>query len=146
MDILYQIIMLLALIAGVIVGEGIATRVFGQPKKSWLWIIEILIFVVVLVVVSNEIYVYDLNIGLMSVINGIVGMLTALVSRTASTALGKAGVLPEAVLHGMNREERLALNVARELGKRRFGEKRIREVLEKSGFNKKEIELALEAK
>ena len=144
MSIIMQILLLFALIIGTIIGEALATKAFGEPKKAGLWIIEIVTFVIILVLVTNQIYLYQEDHNTLLALNCLVGLIAAISGRAVSTVTGKMGILPGIVLSGgKTREEKLAVNTVKHLKQKKTPDKAIRELLQKSGYNKKEIDLAL---
>lgn len=138
---LEQGVLLSALVVGMVIGEVIASAVFGRPKKFLLLIIETIVFVAVLVLLSNSILLSTQDMFLTSGINFVLGLTVVVVSRAATTALGYAGELPAKGLPGMySREEKLAINSIQTFLDAGMEMPRIRELLRKSGFSGKKVE------
>lgn len=138
---LEQGVLLSTLVVGMIIGELFASSVFGRPKKFLLVIAETIVFVAVLVLLSNSILLSTQDLLLTAGINFVLGLTVVVVSRAITTGVGYAGELPAKGLLGMySREEKLALNVIQTLLDAGVEMPAVKEALRKSGFSQKGVD------
>jgi hypothetical protein len=141
MDFLWQALSLLALIAGIFIGEFLSTRAFGRPKTKVLAIAEVLVFVAVLVLLTSSIYFMALDLGMMLATNFLAGAITAVVSRGISTGISLLATMPSiGLFQAYSREEKLLIRSAEALAARGFEPEDIKEIFRRAGFSGSSIE------
>lgn len=136
-----QIVLLFALIVGIISGEFISSRVFGRSGKFLMVLIELLFFVVILVTLGDSVTLQQGQLGKGIAVNFIIGLIATVASIGIVTALGYLGKLPEVVLQGHTKEEKLLINSMEALFSKGFSEKEVIETMKKAGFKEKEAKL-----
>jgi len=123
MELMFQILTTLGLMLGIFLGEIISYKSFGKPK-DYAFLIDIILFVVVLVGIFNfiEYYTYDI---FWYATNFTIGFLTILTVRTLEYFFGmtegnreyvklSTGVIRILYKYGMTKEE--IINVFKEAG------------------------------
>jgi len=91
MDIISQIIYIIALVSGAGIGEILSRKSFGVPLYKYQHIAETVIFIVLVVVSMNFIFLTQLNIIYITMINFILGMLCIIFARGISSLFGFFG-------------------------------------------------------
>jgi hypothetical protein len=138
-EILLQMALTLSLVVSAMLGELVSTKVFGTLKSAWLYIIDIILFVVVMVVVLNSIGVYEALIAVP--LYFISGFLTIVSVRGLTTLMGfESAKLAEKGKISEVREEHYIKNLRRNLERYNMEEDEIEEVLLNSGFKKRLVQ------
>jgi len=131
----------LCLILGIVLGESIASKAFGRPIKKSLFLVELVIFVAIIMLVSRTIYLMEFDLIILLLINGFIGVISAIASRGVSTGLGIiAKITEERGLSRYTREERLVINTIELLSKQGVKKEEIKQMLYDAGFSKKMVE------
>jgi len=139
MNIILQIITTLALISGISIGEFLSTKVFGILKKSWLYIVELLIFVIIIVTILNSISLEIYSIYLIAVIYFISGFLTIIFVRGIISGLGLFSEhFKRNILKNKNELDYI-LGLKKALERRKFKQDDILKILKEVGFSEKNI-------
>ena len=129
-DIIVQMITLMTLLVGILVGEIIAFRAFGKPKPKIL-LVDMFVFVVVLTLIYSFVsfteagavlYAANFFIGIISIVS-VRGLESLL--RLTESAKG---------------EDRIAVNIIRALSKYGLDEEEIKGVLKRSGISPKTVD------
>ena len=138
-DIIFQLITTLCLILGVVSGEAISNRIFGYTKKWYLNIIEIFLFVFLLILMFNNIYVKELNPIIIFLLNFAFGItaITAARSITSGAGFFSYRIKQKYFLKKELNEDLLIIGLTRNLLNKGMNKESIKELLENSGFNKK---------
>lgn len=136
-----EIVLLFALIIGILVGEILASRVFGRPKRFVLVLVELFIFIIFLVVLSRSIFLTQEDFGISLIINAVLGFISIIIASAITTGVGYLGS-PGTIrrFQQYNVEEKLIINTAKTLAKNGIEEKDIEKTLVESGFKKKKVE------
>ncbi len=139
-DIILQVALTLSLVFSVVLGESLSTRVFGVLKNSWLYLLDILLFVVLVVVALNNIGVENPVIALP--LYFLSGFLIIISVRGLTTLLGFESA--KSIRRDKKRveanEEHYIENLIRNLERYNLKVDEIEEVLLNSGFKKKLVE------
>lgn len=139
-DIILQVALTLSLVFSVVLGESLSTRVFGVLKNSWLYLLDILLFVVLVVVALNNIGVENPVIALP--LYFLSGFLIIISVRGLTTLLGFESA--KSIRRDKKRveanEEHYIENLIRNLERYNLKVDEIKEVLLNSGFKKKLVE------
>ncbi|MFQ6010191.1 MAG: hypothetical protein ACE5J7_03680 [Candidatus Aenigmatarchaeota archaeon] len=130
MEILTQMIALMALLIGIFVGEMITFRAFGRPKAKAL-IVDMFIFVVVLVLIFNFVSFTALG-WLFYLVNFIVGMLSIVMVRGIEASIK----LTDRPKEG----EKIAVNIVRTLSRYGLDDNEIKSVLKRSGLSPRSVD------
>ncbi|MFH0986837.1 MAG: hypothetical protein V1911_02185 [Candidatus Micrarchaeota archaeon] len=135
-----EIVLLFALIAGIILGEFLSARVFGRPKKTVLVIFELFVFVIILVLLSESIFLYEDNLYAGCGINFLIGSIATVVAVAAATAVGFMGAMADTGLTGRYSEnEKMIIKLADSLAGRGLSKEDIAEALSGAGFKRKAV-------
>jgi hypothetical protein len=139
-DIILQVALTLSLVLSVVLGESLSTRVFGVLKNSWLYLLDILLFVVLVVVALNNIGVENPVIALP--LYFLSGFLIIISVRGLTTLLGfeSAKSIRREEKRVEANEEHYIENLIRNLKRYDLKTDEIEEVLLNSGFKKKLVE------
>ncbi|MCW1301177.1 MAG: hypothetical protein QW507_02720 [Candidatus Nanoarchaeia archaeon] len=80
-----QIIYSILLITGALIGEKIASKYLGVPRVSWLYLVEILIYIITAISLLSAIQLFELQILFLIPI----GAYSAISARAVTTLFGK---------------------------------------------------------
>ncbi len=140
-NILFQIITALCLVFGVLTGEIISNNIFGFFKKTYLNIIEIVVFISLLIVLFNNFYVKELNVLTVFSINFIFGLISILITRGVMSGAGlfSIKIKERYSLKSEIDEDILIIGLSRNLLNNGFTKVRIIDLLVNSGFNKRKV-------
>ena|GEM_PF-2081111 len=143
-SVLIQFLTALSLIGGIIVGEAVATSIFGSNKKWYINIIELMLFILLLIVIMDKIYLPEANYFLILGINFFLGSTGILLSRGSTTGFGFLSQKIKLKLdeRGKVSEQTLIIGLLRNLNGK-LPAQELKRLLENSGFNKKKVDFAL---
>lgn len=138
-QLLLQTISTLMLVLGIATGEMTATKAFGVLKKRWLYLVEIVIFVLTIVYIFNTIMLTQLNEFLLIAIYFSCGFLTILFARGLISGLGFLAIqVKEKVLKEYKQED-LCIGLKKALERRGFEEDEIKRIAKEVGFKQNVI-------
>lgn len=129
-DIVTQIIALLALMIGILLGEELATKAFGRIKPIFL-IIDIIIFVVIITLLYSFLAFTELGI-IFYLINFGLGFVTIIIVRGIEGGLGLTEMGAA--------QEKITINMIRALARYGLSNEEIKGVLKRSGFSPKTVD------
>lgn len=129
-EIIPQIISLMVLLIGVMVGEIVAFRAFGKPKPKIL-LIDMLMFVVVLTLVYSFISFTEAGLVLYAA-NFLIGTVTIISVRGVESLFR--------MTETMKGDEKIVVNIIRALSRYGLDEDEIRGVLKRSGISPKTVD------
>ncbi|MCD6576298.1 MAG: hypothetical protein J7K73_04025 [Nanoarchaeota archaeon] len=142
MNLYLQILTTLSLVGGIFVGELAATKVFGVMKKTIYFLAEIVIFVALIVVLTNSMQITDPYVG--SIVYFIVGFTTIVFVRGVITGLGlMSEKASKKVMHKKDEMDYL-FGLRKSLERRGFSNKEIKRIAKEVGFSEKLIEKAFD--
>ena len=132
---IYQFINALMLVFGSILGEFIASKIFGIPKLKLLYLLEIVIFVLLTIVVLNNLIWFPPHFYMIILL--LVGIYASTASRAISTL---CGFFARFLIQRKKEELRPILrNLSRLLKERGMGRREIEDILISAGFRPKEV-------
>jgi len=135
-DMIEQIISTVLFLIGVIIGENLASKTFGIPKKEW-FLIEIIVFATISAfLVSNTFITSDVLLYPTSLLLGIISMYA---SRGISTLLGLTGERIEKKLDRKFGLDEVTISIIRELHRKGMDRKEIKDILTRSGFGRRRV-------
>jgi len=129
-EIVVQIISLMALLIGILIGEILAFRAFGKPKPKML-LLDMFIFVVILVLIYSFISFTEVGV-LFYVTNFFIGAV-CIVSVRGLESLLRLTESPKT-------EDKIAVNIIRALSRYGLDEAEIKAVLKRSGLSPKSVD------
>ncbi|MDD5181757.1 MAG: hypothetical protein PHC66_01135 [Candidatus Nanoarchaeia archaeon] len=133
-DVLVQILSTFALVLGVAGGEALASRAFGMFKKPWMYLFEIVAFVVGIVIIFNFFSFTDFSAVLFILTYFAIGFLVILVVRGIMTAAGVfAEHIKEKVLK-VRDEKDYVLGLNKALERRGFAKAEIVRIAKEVGY------------
>lgn len=136
-SLLQNIILTLSFVFGILFGEISASKIFGAPKKLLIQIGEIVVFIVVVLVIFNFIFIEQENFPLVLTIYFSVSFIIIFFLRGITTLLGKVSIRI-AKVEDKKREENV-VDFVRSLARRGYTEEEIEDVLIESGFKRSKI-------
>jgi hypothetical protein len=139
MEFFEQVLSIIALIFGLVLGEFIASRAFGRPRVAILFFVEIILYAIIIVAFGDSIFFYQFDLTILGT-NFVIGFLASIVVRAVSTAIGAAAAVPEKVALGKySREEKLLIETAKALAAHGMEIEEIKKIAATSGFSRKTI-------
>lgn len=138
MNIYLQILTTLSLVGGIFIGELAATKVLGVMKKVIYFLVEIVIFVILIVILTNSMRITNLYIG--SIVYFIVGFTTIVFVRGVITGLGlMSEKASRSILHKKDEMDYI-FGLKKSLERRGFSNKEIKRIAKEVGFPENLIE------
>lgn len=129
-EIIVQIISLMMLLIGILVGEIVAFRAFGKPKPKML-LVDMFIFVVVLVLIYSFVSFTEVG-ALFYATNFFIGVI-CIVSVRGFESLFRLTEAPKT-------EDKIAVNIIRALSRYGLDEDEIKGVLKRSGVSPRSVD------
>lgn len=140
MNTIMQIITTLALVFGIALGEFLSAKVFGTLKKMWLYLIELILFVSIIVLTLNSLALTVYSTYLITAIYFFSGFLTIVFVRGVITGLGIFSEhVKKEVLKSKNELDYI-LGLKKALERRKFKPKDIIKISKEAGFSEKNID------
>lgn len=126
---------------GVLTGETISNKVFGFPKKWYLNVIEVFLFITLLIVLFNNFYLSEPNYLVTFTINFFFGITAILVTRGVISGAGffSKKVQKKYSLKKELNQEVIIIGLVRNLFRKGIKTEDVRELLKNSGLNHKKI-------
>ena len=140
MEIIIQILSTVALVLGIATAEVLATRALGNLKKSWLYIIEIVLFVFIVIVIFNTITLTEFSDTLFVAIYFFIGFLTILFVRSLIGGFGFLGEQVKKKALRIKDEKDFIIGLKKALERRKFKEEGIKRIAKEVGFSKKKVD------
>lgn len=134
-DLIVQILSTFALVLGVAGGEALASRAFGMFKKPWMYLFEIVAFVVGIVIIFNVFSFTEFDAVLFILTYFAIGFLMLLVVRGTMTG---AGIIAEHVKEKVLKvrdEKDYILGLNKALERRGFEKEEIVRIAKEIGYN-----------
>ncbi|MEM5814256.1 MAG: hypothetical protein QXD77_00360 [Candidatus Aenigmatarchaeota archaeon] len=128
--ILSQIISLMTLLVGILVGEIVAFRAFGKPKPKML-LVDMFVFVVVLTLIYSFVTFTEAGLALY-LTNFFIGVIS-IVSVRGGESLFRMTETPKG-------EDKIVVNIIRALSRYGLDEDEIKGVLKRSGISPKTVD------
>jgi hypothetical protein len=127
--------------AGVVTGETISNKVFGLSKKWYLNILEIFLFITLLIVLFNNLYISQLDYFIVFVINFLFGTIAIMITRGILSGAGffSKKVKKKYELNKEIDEKVIILGLTRNLLRKGLNNDEIKDILENSGLNKGKV-------
>lgn len=144
MSLFLQIITTLFLILGVICGELISTKVFGELKKVWLYFLEIFGFVFLIVLMLNTIAIFEYSKPLIVFLYFISGFLVIVFVRGIVSGIGFFSERTKRIIKKKINELDYIFGLKKALERRGFKKEEIIRILKEVGFSKSKIEKVFE--
>lgn len=139
-NLIIQVLATLALVLGILAGESVATKAFGMLKKSWMYIIEILLFVIAIVILMDNFTITEFDSTTIILFYFLIGFLVIIGIRSLMTGFG---IMAEQVKHKglkIKKEEDYIVGLRKALERRGFEKREIRRIAKEIGFKKRKIE------
>jgi len=130
MSLVVQVLSLMALLVGILVGEIVAFRAFGKPKPKLL-LIDMFAFVLVISLIYSFMSFTEVGVAFYAA-NFVIGAVT-IVSVRGLESLFR-------LTEGPKGEEKIAVNIIRTLSRCGLDEEEIKGVLKRSGMSPKTVD------
>lgn len=126
---------------GVLTGETISNKVFGFPKKWYLNVIEVFLFITLLILLFNNFFVAEQNYFVVFTINFFFGITAILATRGIISGAGffSKKVRKKYALNKELNQEIIIIGLVRNLLRKGLSAEETAEILENSGLNQKKI-------
>jgi hypothetical protein len=129
-DLIVQMMTLMTLLVGILVGEIVAFRAFGKPKPKIL-LVDMLVFVVVLTLLYSFVSFTEAGLVLYAA-NFFIGTISIVSVRGLESLLR--------LTESPRGEDRIAVNIIRALNRYGLDEEEIKGVLKRSGISPKTVD------
>lgn len=139
-EILIQVLATFALVLGIIGGEIASTKAFGILKKSWMYLVEILVFVVALVILLDNFAITELNSSLIILFYFFTGCITIIAIRAGMTGFGIVSEQIKEKIIKVRKEKDYIVGLRKALKRRGFETKEMKRIAKEVGFKKEKIE------
>ena len=138
-ELIVQILATLALILGVAGGEIIATRAFGKMKKSWMYLLEIFLFVLSIVVVLRNFEITKLDSSFIILFYFLTGLVLIIFIRSLMTGFGILSESIKEMVMKTKKQEDYIIGMSRALRQRGIKGEEAEKILKETGFDEEKI-------
>ncbi len=140
-DIILQFLVTVSLILGIISGETLAIKAFGSNSKWYLNMIDIFLFVILTILLLNNIYLKEIKYFLILGINFFVGLGSILITKSVTCGFGLLG---KKITNKIDKKLKVTYDIlmaglVRNLKDRGLDNKELQSLLINSGFDKKKV-------
>lgn len=139
MSLLLQILATIFLVLGISLGEILSARAFGLFKKNWMYLVEILLFIPLLIAILNYIKFEEISLTKIVFINFIIGFSLIIFIRGLLSGAGIFAERVKEVILKIRKEEDYLLGLKKALERRGFKLTEIKRIAKEIGFDEKKI-------
>ncbi len=135
-NILLQVITTICLVTGIITGETISNKLFGYIRKWYLNIIEIFLFITLLIMLFNSVYVQETNTAMIFIINFFFGLTAITATRGITSGAGFLSKRTKEKYFAKKEinDDVILIGLTRNLLNKGLSKEEISELLKNSGF------------